>query len=174
MPVSSSFASFRPGVSRSDSTSTCTLRTQQSSALAISSVVSGPLFFFVFRFLARALCLNLRTHAVTRRVSRSSRSTSQIGHPTSSSGSRFTVNSASATVGLDSSLTLFVVTSSGCVGHSLSSSSQSGPENQFPFSILSKFAPRLPRSAKFLSVGQCFQIILVSGCSLPYLRPYAH
>ena len=55
------------------------------------------------------------------------------------------------------SLVLF---SLGCSGHRLLSKSQSGQANQFPLSIYTMVAPPLPRSSRFNSDGQYFQVML--------------
>ena len=60
---------------------------------------------------------------------------------------------------LSSSVSL-VLFSLGCSSHRLLSKSQSGPANQFPFSILTIVAPLLPTSARFNSDGQYFQVML--------------
>ena len=63
-------------------------------------------------------------------------------------------------------LTLFICffdaiqPSIGCSGHRLLFKSQSRPPNQFPLSIFTMVAPLLPRSARFNSDGQYFQVML--------------
>ena len=60
------------------------------------------------------------------------------------------------------SLTLSEVSGLGCSGQLSLSSIQSGPSNHSQASILSSKAPRLHRSARFMSVGQYFRVILKS------------
>ena len=60
------------------------------------------------------------------------------------------------------SLTLCVLSNFGCLGHSSLFNNNSGPSNHCPFCILSIDALWLPKSDRFLSVGQCLQTIPVS------------
>lgn len=63
---------------------------------------------------------------------------------------------------LRSSLTLCILSNFGCMSHSSLFIIHSGSSNYCPFCILSIDAPRLPKYARFLSVGKCLQTIPIS------------